>query len=535
MSGVELGIAGWCRRSLKWIVLMVVCAASVGYGNRGFWEGYASSPEYQDVWAFQEALHLVPLKSRVLDDALVRKADTLCQGAQRLLAGGNQAGARQIIEANGAVLGQALTILRHFHRCEQIGLTAGQVAVAIQEAKAAELYAVALGGIQAAISLKEQGEYEKAIRAYEGALERAGQRVGDELSRLRKALDQMDGAELRLFGGSEGEGLEALYEKGRDELNKGEVSRAIRRAAILSRNLQVASNAVAAKREEIRAEVGRRQAYREVISYLDGVSAETGPLAFVEALRGEVRANRRFQAGHQVINSVGMKLVYLPAGTYERGSLSNEAGRDDNETLHRVTLSRGFFIGVFEVTHGQWAAVMGSSSGSPMFPKDNVSWNEAVAFCKKLSAMEGARHYRLPTEAEWEYACRAGKSTPFNTGKAALSGQDAVIYNTDFAPQSPAGVGMFAANGWGLYDMHGNVAEWCSDWLGAYPSGAVVDPTGPADHEIDREFCGKVIRGGSWVDDASGARSASRQSQLPVIASDTVGFRVVLDAATVDF
>ena len=174
------------------------------------------------------------------------------------------------------------------------------------------------------------------------------------------------------------------------------------------------------------------------------------------------------------------------------GSPPDEPGRFDSETQHRVTLTRDFFMGTTEVTQGQWKAVMGNNPShfdecGDDCPVEKVSWDDVQEFIKKLSRMDG-REYRLPTEAEWEYAARAGTTTPFTYGRCLstdqanydgnypLSGCDKGEYRKRTIPVGS----LDAPNAWGLHDMHGNVWEWCQDWYGNYPSGSVTDPTGPS-------------------------------------------------------
>jgi formylglycine-generating enzyme required for sulfatase activity len=165
-------------------------------------------------------------------------------------------------------------------------------------------------------------------------------------------------------------------------------------------------------------------------------------------------------------------------------------------------------------------------------PMHSIRWDEAVAFCRALTARD-SRSYRLPTEAEWEYACRAGTSSAFNTGSEGLSGTEADIDDgTNTARLAPAPAGSTGhANTWGLRDMHGNVWEWCADWSAPYPSGAVSDPTGPSDSQMTQsELALKTVRGGGWNAPGGSARSANRWENSPAVGTNYIGFRVVLDA-----
>jgi formylglycine-generating enzyme required for sulfatase activity/serine/threonine protein kinase len=218
-------------------------------------------------------------------------------------------------------------------------------------------------------------------------------------------------------------------------------------------------------------------------------------------------------------NSLGMKLKLLPAGRFTMG----EAGES-----HEVTLSRPFYIGVYEVTNAEWEAVMGSVPSNwkeANRPVEQVSWEGAVEFCRRLSAAPAekaaGRVYRLPTEAEWEYACRAGTDTKYSFGDE--EGQLSAYgwYDKNSGSQTHA-VDRKQANGWGLYDMHGNVWEWCSDWYGEYPRGEVTDPQGPS------EGSRRVRRGGCWRSPAGLCRSADRRGYDPSGRSYDLGFRLAL-------
>ena len=232
--------------------------------------------------------------------------------------------------------------------------------------------------------------------------------------------------------------------------------------------------------------------------------------------------------------------VFIPPGAFTMGSPEEEPGRFANETLHQVTLNRGFFLAETEVTQAQWMAVMGSNpsrfTGCGDCPVEQVSWYDAVDYCNALSGLEGlepayeadgtnviwdpsTKGYRLPTESEWEYACRAGSNTRFWSGstEADLSRVGWYLGNSD-AQSHP--VAEKAANAWGLHDMHGNVWEMCWDWYGDYPTVPLTDPTGPdsGDHRVDR--------GGTYRHGANYNRSAYRDSNPPDTANFDRGFRV---------
>ncbi len=273
------------------------------------------------------------------------------------------------------------------------------------------------------------------------------------------------------------------------------------------------------------------------------------------------RARRYQQAwGHhlahprELTNSIGMRFVLIPAGEFLMGSPETEPNRHPDEgPQHRVRLTRPFFLGVFEVTQGEYERVIGRNPShySPegrwknrlvpgtvtaKFPVEAVSWHDAVEFCRRLSDLPQERAtgrvYRLPTEAEWEFACRAGTDTPFHFGMT-LTSWDANFIGkyaygtTRRGPQlsRPADVGSYRPSNFGLYDMHGNVWEWCADWYDPhyYAESPVDDPAGPTDGEY------RVIRGGGWEYGAGSCRSASRYRRTPTFRHGLLGFRVAFD------
>jgi len=242
-----------------------------------------------------------------------------------------------------------------------------------------------------------------------------------------------------------------------------------------------------------------------------------------------------YKAGQIKTNGMGMKLAYIPPGEFVMGSPESEPKRDAGETPHRVKLTRGFFLSVTEVTQYDYQRVMATNPSyhcatgdgrgrlagvdTKFFPVEQVSWNQARDFCLRLSRNENAR-YRLPTEAEWEYACRAETKTASYRG-APLTSEHA---NSDGKFYRPVPVGRFPANPWGLFDLHGNVSEWTADWFAPYPADDATDPTGPA---TETDF--RVHRGGSWYLNARGLRSAARDAAAPGSGQNTIGFRVLLE------
>ena len=245
------------------------------------------------------------------------------------------------------------------------------------------------------------------------------------------------------------------------------------------------------------------------------------------------RKNPRAIRHEPVTNSVGMKFVWIPPGSFMMGSPDEEPRRDPEETLHRVTLTKGFFVQETEVTQGQWQAVMENNPSEfkncgENCPVENVSWNDVQAFIWRLNQKEGAGLYRLPTEAEWEYVCRAGTGRPFSFGYCL--GTDQANYEGNYPltgcakgeyRRKPLPVASLSPNPWRIFDLHGNVSEWCQDKYGKYSSHPVSDPVGPGDGSFF------VIRGGGWRNGARLCRSAVRSKGPPEVRSDMVGFRLI--------
>jgi len=236
--------------------------------------------------------------------------------------------------------------------------------------------------------------------------------------------------------------------------------------------------------------------------------------------------------------------VRVEGGTFTMGSPANEPERRYNEVQHQVTVG-SFYLGKYEVTQKEYQEMMGTNPSrykGDNLPVENVIWYDAVEYCNKRSQKEGltpaytisgsgdnrtitwnrnANGYRLPTEAEWEYACRAGTTTAYNTG-ASIS--DNTGWYKDNSGDTTHPVGQKPANAWGLYDMHGNVLEWCWDWYGNYSSGAQPDPAGASSGSF------RVLRGGCWFSPARDARSAWRGNNYPSSRRIYLGFRVARNA-----
>ncbi len=260
------------------------------------------------------------------------------------------------------------------------------------------------------------------------------------------------------------------------------------------------------------------------------------------------------QRGKALTNSIGMKFVYIEPGTFMMGSPSSELGRDDDEQQHQVTLTQGFYMAVTEVTQGQWRSIMGDNPSYFKYcgndcPVETVSWKSCQEFIQRLNQKEKTDKYRLPTEAEWEYACRAGSKTEIYTGSmkvlggnnapaldeiAWYGGNSCAEYEGAFncsgwserqyaCPRcGTKPVARKKPNAWGLYDMLGNVWEWCQDWSKDYAPGCVTDPTGPPSADF------RVCRGGSWDSFALACRAAARFDEEPDWKDNLIGFRVTM-------
>jgi formylglycine-generating enzyme required for sulfatase activity len=242
--------------------------------------------------------------------------------------------------------------------------------------------------------------------------------------------------------------------------------------------------------------------------------------AQTKATSKEARKESPKESSGIFTNSIGMRFVWIHPGTFSMGSPKQEKARNILETQHTVKLTRGFYMAAYPVTQEQWHDVMASEYARPVegfdmvvpsrfdggkkLPVEMISWNDCQAFIGKLRKRD-KRAYRLPTEAEWEYACRAGTTTPFNVGETISTSQ--ANFSASYGKgnrQKTTPVGSFPPNAWGLYDMHGNVAQWCQDRFAKYPQSAVVDPQGP------EKGGNRILRGGSWEDAPGRIRSAAR-------------------------
>ncbi len=232
-----------------------------------------------------------------------------------------------------------------------------------------------------------------------------------------------------------------------------------------------------------------------------------------------------FSVGHNV-----QRMRWIPAGSFMMGSPENEAGRFDNETQHRVELTQDYWLSDTPVTQAMWEAVMGTKPShfkGVTNPVETVSWRDCQGFLARLNKRIGGLNLRLPTEAEWEYACRSGMQTATWVGELDLDANwatapqlDLIAWYHENAAGTTQPVALKSPNYWGLYDMLGNVYEWCADWQGPYDANLLRDPPGPQTG-LDR-----VLRGGSWSSGARLVRAAYRTADLPDLRYNFVGFRL---------
>jgi formylglycine-generating enzyme required for sulfatase activity len=246
-----------------------------------------------------------------------------------------------------------------------------------------------------------------------------------------------------------------------------------------------------------------------------GIAVVLGLIGALTAIAQEVNPGKV-----EVIDlgkDVKLEMVLIPAGKFKMGSPASEKDRRDNENQHEVTLTKSFYMGKNEVTQEQWEAVLGknpSDTKGAKLPVTGVSWEDCQEFIKKLNASTKGG-YRLPYEGEWEYACRAGTTTAYSYGDNLTKG------DANIDGDSIKAVGSYKPNAFGLYDMHGNVWEWCNDWYGTLQDGEVTDPTGAVSGEY------RVLRGGSFTYYFSIARSSFRYNYFsPSVRFNYIGLRL---------
>ncbi|HET6494179.1 MAG TPA: SUMF1/EgtB/PvdO family nonheme iron enzyme [Thermoleophilia bacterium] len=391
-----------------------------------------------------------------------------------------------------------------------------------------------------AIEAEAAGDLDKAVELYaEAVAKRETPDVRRALAEAKRKLDERRAEETRRAEAARwrtraedaeraGDAAAALGYY-REAANRG--ADVTGRIAQLQR--EVAQREAAAQRQAAyEAAIARGRSFAGRGQWKDAASAYEQALVQkagdAEATRLLAEANRHLGAAPTLSLDCGggvtMELIYVKPGRFTMGSPASEAGRDNDEAQHNVTITRGFYLGRYEVTQAQYQAVMGANPSKwkePNRPVEQVMWNEATEFCNRLSQRAG-KQVRLPTEAEWEYACRAGSTTRFCFGDSDGGLGEYAWFSGNSGHQTHA-VGGRKPNAWGLHDMHGNVWEWCADWYGNY-GGDATDPTGPASGG------GRVLRGGSWYRSAQDCRSAFRNRLHPAYRDYGFGFRVAVSA-----
>lgn len=274
------------------------------------------------------------------------------------------------------------------------------------------------------------------------------------------------------------------------------------------------------------------QPAEEVEAVTQPVSFESIPLATDSAYEA-VPVSAGTDAGEvRELTALKIRFCWCPPGTFRMGSSSDAVGHQLNETQFEVTLSRGFWLQQTELTQQQYETLMGVNPSyfkGTSNPVESVDWNDATEFCRRLgelpSEKKAGNRYRLPTEAEWEYGCRAGSMSSFCCGDDEEGLEDYAWFNKN-AARSTHPVGQKKPNAWNLHDTHGNVMEWCSDFYGNYPSDSATDPRGPESGEK------RTLRGGGWFFVPLYARSSHRDAYAPTARYVGLGFRLVAEVPT---
>ncbi|GHB93027.1 hypothetical protein GCM10007047_05530 [Cerasicoccus arenae] len=393
----------------------------------------------------------------------------------------------------------------------------------------------ALATNQSAIQLFNASSYQEAIDLWNQSAAAYGRAaVTSSEKKLNTAIDEAGLAEIRNYPTPLWISVEGAIKEARSAADQGNYTNAVQMTVEQTKKIPNLKQQLLAQLTGLAVKAANSNNTSAALGFYEKVIALDSNNAVAKAY---IYRNR-FQPGETLTNSAGITLVYIPPGTFNRGSPENEAYRDSDETQATITMTAGFFMAATEVTQEQWEKVMGQRMRMEdsdadfigrSLPVHSITWEQANQFCRRLSELEG-KTYRLPTEAEWEYAARAGTAGPYNNGKDRLTSQDANIYD-------PSGEGLDTvaavasvgqANDWGLYDMHGNVSEWTADWSAAYPEGPQTDPQGPIDSDGRVDLAMKIVRGGSFIDDANLARSANRSEASPVVANSYTGFRPTL-------
>jgi formylglycine-generating enzyme required for sulfatase activity len=375
------------------------------------------------------------------------------------------------------------------------------------------------------------GEYIPVAEAESKAKTNAKKKAELEAKRKAEAKAKAEAEAKAKEKAKEKAELEARRKTEAESSAKAEARRKAEAESRAKAEAEFRAKAEAKKKEETKIS---RKAEAEAVAKVDARAAteiETKKKAQISA---KTKIKAKTAIGKKTLTGpYGIKFVYISPGTFKMGSLKEESGRYDNETQHEVTLTQGFYMQITEVTQGQWNTLMGNN---PSFfsgcgddcPVEQVSWNDVQQFIWRLNQLEGANKYRLPTEAEWEYACRAGSAEAFTSGRitAIECGHNDILNDVAWfcgnSAKTTHPVAQKKSNAWGLYDMHGNVSELCQDWYGEYPPDRTTDPKGPASG-IDH-----VVRGGGWDSHARHCRSACRGAISPGQKIYDVGFRLVM-------
>ncbi len=295
-----------------------------------------------------------------------------------------------------------------------------------------------------------------------------------------------------------------------------------------------------------------RRKQEQIFSRLEEHEPDPGPMPTAPAIDHEASAKRRASvfpaapslkanlsaqtclgAKEEISEAFWNSFVLITPGTFLMGSRECEIGRGDDEKLHEVTITKPFYIQRVPVTRELWKALMGMEPAffqapQEQLPVESVSWNECTEFLRRLNGLKDMG-FRLPTEAEWEMACRAETTSAFANGEIGelYCGRDPSLSQMGWycgnSGRKTRPVGCKNPNGWGLHDMHGNIGEWCRDWYGQYCARPATDPVGPG------SGAGKVVRGGSWFASAKNCRSAARFFRPPNSKSNFIGLRLARD------
>jgi formylglycine-generating enzyme required for sulfatase activity len=489
---------------------------------------------------------------RVLSDTQTRR-----EAALLLI---KQGSVQAAIKALGPLTDTYLETAKNIRLQERIHITKQEVNKAQTKAKKLGATQKAVEAYTKGVQLTTQAEgletgkaYKEALNKWEEAKSVFRQVCFDIVKQsYNKRLDQYNRDTLRTNALPEWNAVSTMITDAKQKFSQGEFEDAISAVAKAEEKLKIVARKASNALYKTALKFDNKEDYNTALHLLKKLFALSPDHVEAKSLQRKILSNYRFKRGEKFTNKLGMNFVYVPTSTFTVGTPEDEFGRGSDERQFKANITHGYFIGVYEVSRAEWDKVMGASyrpeqgvnpfdakllkKRSDDSPKTSINWKEANLFCKRLSELcEG--EYRLPTEAEWELACRAGTKTPFNNGKITLTAQDAVIYNdanpyNDVRPVGSVG----SPNQLGIHDMHGNVWEWCQDWMAPYPKQEtpVKNPSGPQKAPKDLSQATRVMRGGSWIDDWKAARSGNRGENLPTVASTSIGFRVVLEAASLD-